>query len=184
MELWRLLLQLMNVDFMIGIFKIIQVFLLASVKYVMTFPYAVLIGLGFYHTIIAVTLGGIAGFFFFYHLSGFAIRRFLHLKTWFWQITPPVLRKYYRKIIVWRKDYTGERVFSKRNRLIVKFRKRFGLPGIIILSPIILSLPLGAFLLNKYYPKEKLVMPYMILSIVSWTSVYVIIALIFPNILK
>ena len=48
---------------MIAVLKIIQVFLLASVKYVFTFPFAMLIGLNFLQTLIAVTLGGIAGFF-------------------------------------------------------------------------------------------------------------------------
>lgn len=169
---------------MIWIFKILQVFFLASIKYVVTFPYAILLGLSFYHTIIAVTLGGIAGFLFFYHLSGFALNKFLHFKTFLWQILPPSFRMNYRKIIIWRKKRTGESVFSKRNRLIVKLRMKLGLPGIIILSPIILSLPIGAFLLHKYYPKEKHVKPYMILSIVSWTSIYILIALVFPGLIK
>ena len=65
---------------MVAVFKIIQVFLLASVKYVITFPFALLIGLNFTQTLIAVTLGGIAGFFFFYHFSGTVIKRFHHVR--------------------------------------------------------------------------------------------------------
>jgi hypothetical protein len=169
---------------MIAVLKIIQVFLLATVKYVITFPYAVLIGLNFEQTLISVTLGGIAGFFFFYHFSGFAIRKFHHVKTFLRKILPISLRIKYRQLMGWRKKVTGEQVFSRRNRLIATFRAKFGLPGIIILSPIVLSIPIGAFLLNKYYSKHKLARPYMVLSILSWTAVFVAFALIFPHLIR
>lgn len=169
---------------MIAVFKIIQVFLLATVKYVITFPYALLIGLNFEQTLIAVTLGGIAGFFFFYHFSGFAIKRFHHVKNFLRKHAPLSVRLKYRQLVVWRKGVTGERVFSKRNRFIARFRAKFGLPGIVILSPVVLSIPIGAFLLNKYYSKHRLAMPYMVLSILSWTAVFVAFALIFPNLVR
>lgn len=169
---------------MIAVLKIIQVFLLASVKYIVTFPFALLIGLNVEQTVIAVTLGGIAGFFFFYHFSGFAIKQFHHVKTFLRNIMPAIVHFKYRQLNEWRRKMTGERVFSKRNRFIARFRAKFGLPGIIILSPVILSIPIGAFLLNKYYSKHKFAMSYMVLSILSWTAVFVAFALIFPNLVK
>jgi hypothetical protein len=165
-------------------FKIIQVFLLASVKYVFTFPIAILIGLNFIQTLVAVTLGGLAGFFFFYHFSGFAIKRMHHIKTFLRKHSPVSVRLKYRQLAAWRKNHTGERVFSRRNRFIARFRAKFGLPGIVILSPVILSIPLGAFLLHKYYSKHKFAMPYMVLSILSWTAVFVAFALIFPHLVR
>lgn len=169
---------------MIGILKIVQVFLLATVKYVITFPFALLIGLNFVQTLIAVTLGGIAGFFFFYHLSGYAIKKFHHFKTFLRRHTPRPIRIRFRQLLNWRKKLTGERVFSKRNRLIVSFRSKFGLLGIVVLSPIILSIPIGAFLLNKYYSKHKMARPYMVLSILSWTAIFVAFAMIFPHLVR
>jgi hypothetical protein len=169
---------------MIAALKIIQVFLLATVKYFITFPFALLIGLNFQQTLIAVTLGGIVGFFFFYHLSGYAIKRFHHVKTLLRKHIPLSVRLKYRQLMDWRKKNTGEHVFSRRNRFIVSFRSKFGLPGIIILSPVILSIPIGAFLLNKYYPRHKFALPYMILSILSWTAVFVAVVLIFPNLIR
>ncbi|MBW8334391.1 MAG: hypothetical protein K0M40_20410 [Prolixibacteraceae bacterium] len=169
---------------MIEVLKIIEVFLLASVKYAFTFPFALLIGLNLGQTLIAVTLGGIAGFYFFYRFSGFAINRLHHLKTFFRKHTPHSVRIKYRQLLLWRMKITGERVFTKRNRFIVRFRTKYGLPGIIILSPVILTLPVGAFLLNKYYPKHKFALSYMVLSILSWTAVFVAVVLIFPNLVK
>lgn len=169
---------------MIAIFKIIQVFLLATVKFVLTFPYALLIGLNFQQTMISVTLGGVAGFIFFYHFSGFALRQFHHVKTFMWKHCPKAIRLQYRRMVAWRKGMTGEKVFTKRSRMIVKFRSRYGLLGIVIASPIILSLPIGAFLINKYYPKHKMALSYMILSILSWAAVFAAIAVIFPHWVK
>jgi len=169
---------------MVAVLKIIQVFLLASVKYVITFPFALLIGLNFLQTLIAVTLGGIAGFFFFYYMSGHAIERMHHVRIFLRKHLPLSIRLKFRQLILWRKKMTGERVFSKRNRMIARFRAKFGLPGIVILSPIVLSIPIGAFLLNKYYSKHKMAKPYMVLSIVSWTAVFVAFALIFPHLVR
>ena len=169
---------------MIAVFKIIQVFLLATVKYVLTFPFALLIGLNFEQTLVAVTLGGIAGFFFFYYFSGFAIKRFHHVKTFLRRHAPHSVRIKYRQLLFWRMKLTGEKIFTKRNRFIAKFRAKYGLAGIIIASPIILSLPIGAFLLNKYYPKHKFALHYMVLSILSWSAVFVAFALIFPHLVR
>lgn len=166
-----------------AVLKIIQVFLLASIKYVFTFPIAMLIGLNFLQTLIAVTLGGIAGFFFFYHFSGFAIAQLPRIRHFLRKYIPLPIRQKYRQMLVWRKNTTGERVFSRRTRFIVYFRSRFGLTGIIILSPVILSIPIGAFLLNKYYSKHKMARSYMVLSILSWAAVFVAFALIFPHII-
>jgi hypothetical protein len=169
---------------MVAVFKIIQVFLLASVKYVVTFPFALLIGLNFLQTLIAVTLGGIAGFFFFYYLSGHVVKRLHYVKIFLRKHAPHSVRLKFRQLMLWRKKVTGERVFSKRNRFIASFRARFGLIGIVVLSPVILSIPIGAFLLNKYYSKHKMAKPYMVLSIVSWTAVFVAFALIFPHLVR
>ncbi len=169
---------------MVAALKIIQVFLLATVKYVLTFPFAILIGLNIKQTIISVTLGGIVGFFFFYHFSGFAIRNFHHFKTFLKKHLPLSIHISYRRLAFWRRKHTGELVFSRRNRFIARFRAKFGLPGIVILSPVILSIPIGAFLLHKYYSKHKFAMPYMVLSILSWTAVFIAFALIFPNLVK
>jgi hypothetical protein len=169
---------------MVAVLKIIQVFLLASVKYVVTFPFALLIGLNFLQTLIAVTLGGIAGFFFFYHLSGYIVKRLHYVKIFLRKHAPHSVRLKFRQLMLWRKKVTGERVFSKRNRFIAGFRAKFGLIGIVVLSPVILSIPIGAFLLNKYYSKHKMAKPYMVLSIVSWTAVFVAFALIFPHLVR
>jgi hypothetical protein len=169
---------------MVGVFKIIQVFLLATIKYVLTFPFAMLIGLNFAQTLIAVTLGGLAGFFFFYYLSGYAIKRFHRLKNFIRRHTPLSIRIRFRQLMNWRKKQTGEKVFCRKNRFIVGFRSKFGLLGIVALSPVLLGIPIGAFLLNKYYSNHRMAKPYMVLSILSWTAIFVAFTLIFPHLIR
>jgi hypothetical protein len=72
-------------------------------------------------------------------------------------------------------------VFSKKRRTLVKFRTKYGLWGIVIMTPVILSIPIGAFLLKKYYSTHKNVFAYMMLSILGWSLVFTTIAVIMPK---
>jgi polyferredoxin len=60
-------------------------------------------------------------------------------------------------------------------------KKRYGLWGIIITSPVILSIPVGAFLLKKYYSETKNVFGYMMISIVGWAAFFAVVTIIFPG---
>ena len=65
------------------------------------------------------------------------------------------------------------RKFTKKNKMIVRMRRRYGMWGIVILSPVILSIPVGALLGNKYFSHDHHFIPYMLLSIVIWGIVSV-----------
>lgn len=168
----------------IELFKMLQVIVLASVKYVLTFPYALLIGLDLEQALVSVTFGGIAGSIFFYYFTAFAIRQFQKVYAFVWEHSPVSLRLRYRQLVAWLKRLTGERVLSRRSRFLVTFRKKYGMIGIVIASPLVLSLPLGAFLLNKYYPKHKMALSYLVLSIISWSAVFMVFAILFPQLVR
>ncbi len=167
---------------MLGIFKILHVFLLATVKYFLTFPYAMLIGFEDEQAIIIVTLGGIIGFIFFYRLSGVLIRYFPAAKRiTHWLIPEFILAPFkwlYNRIRVWQKNKS---TFNKKSRFLVKLRTKYGFWGIIISTPIILSIPIGAFLLNKYYSRHKHAFAYMIVSIIGWALIFSAIVIIIPK---
>lgn len=162
-----------------AILKLLHVYLLATVKYFLTFPYAIVIGLDYTQTIIAVTIGGISGFFFFYYFSGIVIRYYNKHKG----VIYSTIRKYFMV------DLTGlfgvksrkRTVSVKRIRNLVKLRKSYGLWGIIIMTPVVLSIPIGAFLLKKYYSTHKNVLAYMMISILGWSLVFTTIAVIMPK---
>jgi hypothetical protein len=163
----------------VALIKLIHVFFLATVKYLLTFPYALLIGLDETQAIIAVTIGGISGFFFFYYLSAFLIR---FLKRHQKDVASFINKNFKIDLTrLFRKLKPDVPVSTKRKRLLVKLRNRYGFVGIIIATPVLLSIPLGAFLLNRYYSRKKHVFAYMVLSILSWSIVLSAIVIILPN---
>ncbi len=163
-----------------AIFKLVHVYLLATVKYFITFPYALIIGLNYTQTIIAVTIGGITGFYFFYRISGILMQRYYrHRLTIFSTIKKYLLIDLAR--FLEKRSARKKPVFNKRIRTFVKFRNNYGFWGIVIATPILLSIPLGAFLLNKYYSKQKNVFAYMLISILGWALVFSTIFVILPK---
>jgi len=163
------------------VFKILHVILLASVKYILTLPYAMIIGLEYKQAIFAVLVGGIGGFLFFYYLSKPVFRAVDR----FWPIIckngPPVIRAKYK---VWceRKLLRQTKVFSRRNRTIAKIKNTYGLWGIVLITPLFLTIPLGAFLASKYYSRRRYIVGYMILSIVGWAGVLSVLVHLLPNV--
>ena len=60
--------------------------------------------------------------------------------------------------------------FTKSNRRIIKIKNRFGLIGIAVLTPVLLSIPLGAFLAERFYKDKKKVIIYITISCVFWSN--------------
>ncbi len=153
-----------------GVVKLIHVFLLATVKYFITFPYALLIGLDKTQAIIAVTVGGISGFFFFYYLSTVLINFIKRNKIHAVHFSAKYLRVDLNRFIQKFKIKSPKSL--RKRRFFVKLRNKYGFLGIIVATPILLSIPLGAFLLNRYYSRKKYVFAYMVLSILGWALIF------------
>jgi hypothetical protein len=164
------------------VIKILHVILLASVKYIITLPYAMVIGLEYKQAIFAVLIGGIGGFLFFYYLSKPVFRAVDKYWPVICKYGPPVIRAKYK---VWceRKQVRRKtKVFSRKNRTIAKIKRTYGLWGIVLTTPLFLTIPVGAFLASKYYSRRKYIVGYMILSIIGWAAVLSILVHLFPNI--
>ncbi len=144
-----------------------NVFLLATVKYFYTPIYAFIIGLDFFETIVTLIAGGIFGFFVFYYLSNMLILSARILKPSVIKYTPEGILNRMR---IWKQKRAIKRKnrkkFSKRNKMIVKARSNYGMWGICLLTPVLLSIPLGAFLLRKYYHHRKGAIPIMVFAII------------------
>ena len=161
--------------------KLLNVFLFAAVKYFFSFPYALLIGLNFFQAMSVVLVGGISGFFFFYYLSGLMIRFGHSFYGYLCCITPAFAKERLRFFCKLRSGNETKSRFSRKSRWLVKIKKQYGLWGIVIASPVLLSIPVGAFLLKKYYSGTKYAISYMIISIVGWAALFSAIVFIFPG---
>jgi len=61
--------------------------------------------------------------------------------------------------------------FTRMNRFIIKAKKYFGITGIAIISPLILSIPLGSFLAIRFFGDRRKTVILMSISTVVWTIV-------------
>ena len=164
------------------IFKMISVILVASIKYFWATPYSYGLKLYEFETLFFIESGGIFGFLFFYFFFGFLFRELKILWPIVYRFTPILFKVRFE---MWlshkRASRIGSRKFTIRNKIIVLMRRRYGMWGLIILSPIILSIPVGAFLGNKYFRKNVRFIPYMLFSIAVWGVVSVTVFSTFMN---
>lgn len=71
----------------------------------------------------------------------------------------------------WRKQEPNEGIkMSKRKRWMVRFMARFEIYGIVFLTPLILTPPLGTILAAMIEPNKWKIKMYMLISFVAWTS--------------
>lgn len=166
----------------ITLFKIIQIFLVSSIKFVFAPALSFGIGLNYFETILVTTIGGVTGVLFFYYLSRLLILLFYK------KIQPIASHSYLlRKTInslsfikrMIPKRLKKRRNFTKKNRFLVKVRQRYGLYGIVILTPILLSIPIGSFLASKYYSQRKNILLYLSLSVFVWSCIMSSILVLF-----
>ncbi len=164
------------------IWKIIQVILLSSVKFVAGPPFAYYdnrYNFSLFETILYCVIGGMLGVVIFTYLS----KPFFNLEHW-------VIRKFKKATsrpalfdlptvdvegdIEVNYEYIEQhpvkkRIFTKRNRRIVRIWKKYGLTGIAIITPVILSIPIGTIIANSLESNRKKIILYMLLSILFWS---------------
>ena len=84
----------------------------------------------------------------------------------------------------WFTSKQNKKVFTKSNRRIIKVKHRFGLTGIAIITPILLSIPIGAFLAERFYKEKKKVILYLSVSAIIWCFILYFSFLFFYNSFK
>ena len=62
--------------------------------------------------------------------------------------------------------------FTKSTRRLVKVKSKYGLFGIALLSPLFISIPIGAFIAVRYYHNKRKIMLYMMASVATWTLLF------------
>lgn len=134
--------------------EITSVFLLSTVKFVFgAVPMALAMGFSFFEAVTVTSLGGFTGVLLFVSMSDKIIAKLKQQKA--------------GKI----KDTTQQpkKNFTRKNKTIVYVKKRFGLIGIALLTPLLLSIPLGCFLAVRYFKEKQKILIYMFTSILFWS---------------
>ena len=126
--------------------------------------------------------GGILGFLFYYYFFGFVFKELKLLWPNVYNFTPVLFKVRFEMWVIRQKELKlTARKFTRKNKFIVRLRARYGMWGLVILSPVILSIPVGGLLGNKYFRHNHHFMRYMVLSIIVWGIVSVTFFSTFMN---
>ncbi len=161
--------------------KIVLVILLSSVKFVAGPPFAYYdkkYDFTFFETVSYCVIGGMLGVVVFSFFSGPIFRGWhwlvLHIKHFFKKkdiFSEPVAD--IEGVVEIKYEYVKKnepkKLFTKRNRRIVRIWQQYGLVGIAFLTPVILSIPIGTVIALSLVQDRKKVMLYMFLSILFWS---------------
>ena len=130
-------------------YEIICVFLISGIKFFAAPLLAKTFGFTFLETILVTTLGGVVGVFVFFNLGS----RILHFSPIFFK---PI--------------NTKRKIFTKKNKFYVKLIRNFGLFGIAIFSPILISIPVGSFLAARFFENQKtMALAIMCTAVLIWS---------------
>lgn len=140
--------------------QILLTILFSSFKFAATFPLVIIqFEFSFMETILWTNVGGLAGIYFFAFLSQ-------KLLSW-WKRT---FRRSNKKIL--EDDQQSKKIFTRRNRRIVRVKQKYGLAGIALITPFLLSIPVGVFLVVRYYRSSKSKFLYLVAANLVWSIIY------------
>lgn len=74
--------------------------------------------------------------------------------------------------LVWRKFFPNKRkkrVFTWKNKLVVRVKKRFGLLGIAFITPPLLSIPVGTIIASSLWKNKTQVLVALVASVIFWS---------------
>ena len=134
--------------------KLLSVFLISTVKFMWAPGASMVSGFTFAQTILITSLGGMTGTSFFYFFGRWAVEKMEGVK---------------RRSLGSSFPEGPRKVFTKRNRRIVKFKWSFGLIGLVIVTPSILSIPIGCVVAAKFYRHNPITYPMLLLSTLIWS---------------
>jgi hypothetical protein len=143
-----------------SLLEIVLTILFSSFKFAATFPLVIIqFEFSFLETVLWTNVGGIAGIYFFAFLSE-------KLINW-WKRT---FRRSNRSIL--EDEQQEKKIFTKRNRRIVRVKQKYGLIGIAAITPFLLSIPVGVFLVVRYYRTSRTKFFYLIAANLVWSLIY------------
>ena len=98
----------------------------------------------YFDILIRLIAGGFIGVIFFYYFSN-------------------VLNRLISKLFGKKKK---KNIFSKKVRRFIKIKNKYGLIGIALLTPVVLSIPVGCFIASRFFSKKRITIFAMLLGVV------------------
>lgn len=125
--------------------EVVIIFLLSSVKLVLGISTALLKKYLWWEIMLVCASGGVAGTLFFYY-AGISFFKWVD-SLW-----------------------AGKRKINyARNKRYLEYVKKYGMWGIIVLTPVLLSIPVGNIIGARYFRRTRYFVVWMVLSVIGWT---------------
>ncbi len=135
----------------IQLLKILEVGLIASVKFLLAPFEAERYGFNFFESLGITLTGGITGILAFTFI-GDAL-------AYGWKKLKGVFRK---------QENSPAKKFKWSTRFIIKTKMRFGLFGVALITPSIISIPVGTFLIHRFYRGKLKNLIVLLFSLIFW----------------
>lgn len=128
--------------------QIVGLMLLSSIKFLFA-PATVLVsGFDYWDTILITTSGGWLGVLIFYYFGKIIVGLFM--------------RRYFA-------SKKKKQKFTRSNKLIIRIKSKFGIFGLALVSPVIISIPVGSILAARYFGDDKRAVYAMMGSVLLWS---------------
>jgi hypothetical protein len=132
------------------ILRIVGLVLFSSVKFLFAPSTVYLSGYNYWQTLGITIIGGTLGVLVFFY-TGSAIFSFID-------------RRFSRK-------GTTKKTFSKKNRFIIRIKSSWGIIGLALTSPCLISIPIGSLLAARYFRNDSRTIPFLIGAVVLWSVI-------------
>ena len=134
---------------MLDAIQVILLVLFSSVKFLFAPATVYLSGYNYWETLVITIVGGILGVIVFYY-TGAAI--FTYINDRF-------------------SSGTKKKSFNKRNRLLIKVKSSWGIIGLAIITPCIVSIPFGSLLAARYFRNDPRTVTFLISAVIMWSLI-------------
>jgi hypothetical protein len=140
--------------------KIGALLIMGATKFLFSPPLAEYLGYNFWQSFIYTTSGGVTGILAFTFGGDWLVAVWRKLMHWI-------------KNLFIARDKRVENVapqkFTRTTRFIVRTRKSFGLIGLALITPCIISIPIGTFVINRFYTKKWKILLALFASLLFWS---------------
>lgn len=148
-------------------FEILAIVLLSSVKFLLAPSTAIAAGYGFLKTLVITFCGGSSGIIFFYYFGGWTLKKLGCMGVSTTKVNEASIPK--------------RKIFTKKNKWIIKIKSKFGLAGLSLITPGIISIPIGSILAAKYFRRNPNTLAYLVASVFLWSLALTSISMLFKT---
>jgi len=137
------------------ILEFIGLFLLAATKFAVAVGVLVspITNYSYLECVLMLITGGFTGIIFFYYFS-----------NW--------VNKMIAKLFQNKKK---KKVFSRKVKRFINIKNKYGLIGIALITPVVISIPVGSFIASRFFSKKRYTLLFMLAGVVFWALILPII---------